>query len=296
MPATTPTLSYIMATKNKLPYLKIGLEKLIATKQPDEEILVADGASTDGTKEYLEGLKQAGKIDFYLSEPDYAESHALNKLFLVARGTLIKIINDDDAYYYPAVAVCKEFMLQHPEIDFLGTEGGSFKHESPQHQTIRQVAGYMENFKKWKEAGTPFEFAVLGLMLRRSSLPLLGLWDPSFKNADAEFTFRATAGKAKLAWCLSPTFVFIRTKEGVTMNNLQRMRRETLKLRKFYLNENPPSALIVSIKRVLSTLRSKFAAKQNSSADSPETWGGLYKEAETWLLQQNDGKETEFLF
>ena len=89
------TLSYIIATRNKLPYLKTGLKKLIAAKKPDEEILVADGASTDGTKEYLEELKKEGKIDFYLSEPDYAESHALNKLFLLANGTLIKIINDD---------------------------------------------------------------------------------------------------------------------------------------------------------------------------------------------------------
>ena len=81
-----PNLSYIIATKNKLPYLKIALEKLIANKKEGEEILVADGASTDGTKEYIEELERAGKIDFYISEPDYAESHALNKLFLKAQG------------------------------------------------------------------------------------------------------------------------------------------------------------------------------------------------------------------
>ena len=60
-------LSYIIATKNKLPYLKIALEKLIANKKEGEEILVADGASTDGTKEYIEELEHAGKIDFYIS-------------------------------------------------------------------------------------------------------------------------------------------------------------------------------------------------------------------------------------
>ena len=61
------TLSYVTATKNKLPYIKIGLGKLIAAKKSDEEILVADGASTDGTAEYLAELKAAGKIDYFVS-------------------------------------------------------------------------------------------------------------------------------------------------------------------------------------------------------------------------------------
>src|SRR3990167_8862320 len=122
-------LSYITATKNKLPYLKLGLEKVIAQKKPDEEILIADGGSTDGTREYLAELKVQGKIDYFVSEQDFGESHALNKLFLVAKGTLIKIINDDDAYYFPAIEACKEFMLAHSQIDILGMEGGSIKHK-----------------------------------------------------------------------------------------------------------------------------------------------------------------------
>ncbi|PIT96800.1 hypothetical protein COT82_00990 [Candidatus Campbellbacteria bacterium CG10_big_fil_rev_8_21_14_0_10_35_52] len=288
-------LSYIIATKNKLPYLKIGLEKLIANKKEGEEILVADGASTDGTKEYIEELERAGKIDFYISEPDYAESHALNKLFLKAQGEVIKIINDDDAYYFPVIEKCKNFMITHPEIDIMGMEGGSFKHETPRRQVLRQVKGYKENYLKWKKDKTPFEFAVLGLMFRRSSLPLLGFWDLSFKNADAEYTFRATASKAKLAWCLSPAFVFIRTKEGVTMNNMKRMHEETLRLRKFYLNENQPSKLLIAIKRPFRNFKDWLSVKEKSGDVSSGTWRELYDEAEKWLIDQNKNKEVEFL-
>ena|SRR3989344_379763 len=292
----TPNLSYLTVTKNKLPYFKIGIEKLIASKKPDEEILVADGASTDGTKEYLEELKKAGKIDFYLSEPDYAESHALNKLFLVAKGTLIKIINDDDAYYFPAIEASKKFMLEHQEIDILGMNGGSFKHDTPNTQVLRQVKGYEKNFMRWKKEGRPFEFAVLGLMFRRSALPLIGFWDLSFKNADAEFTFRATASKAKLAWCLSPAFVFIRTREGVTMNNMKRMREETLRLRKFYLNENPPSKILTAIKRPFRNFKERMAARNKVFNNSSGTWRELYDEAERWLIAQNKNKKVEFLY
>ena len=93
-------LSYIIATKNKLPYLKMGLEKLIANKKPDEEILVADGASTDGTKEYLERLRRDGKIEDFISEPDYGLAHALNKLVLRSNGELLKYLSDDDVFDY----------------------------------------------------------------------------------------------------------------------------------------------------------------------------------------------------
>src|SRR3989344_3681615 len=289
------TLSYIIATKNKLPYLRQGLEKLIASKKPDEEILVADGASTDGTKEYLAELKNAGKIDFYLSEPDYAESHALNKLFLIAKGTLIKIINDDDAYYFPAIEASKKFMIAHPEIGILGMNGGSFKHDTPQTQVLRKGEGYEENFMRWKKEGRPFEFAVLGLMFRRSLLPLLGFWDLSFKNADAEYTLRSTASKAKLAWCLSPAFVFIRTREGVTMNNMKRMREEALRLRKFYLNENPPSKLLTTIKRPSRNFKEWLAVRNKAPNPSSGTWQELYDEAEKWLIDQNKNKKAEFL-
>lgn len=295
--SNTISLSYIVATKNKLPYLKQGLEKLIAQKKSDEEILVVDGASTDGTKEYLEELKLEGKIDNYVSEPDYCESHALNKLFLKARGTLIKIITDDDAYHFQTINKCKEFMLSHPDIDILGMEGGSVKHATPNKLVVLRVAGYVDNYRKWKRDHTPFEFAGLGIMFRRASLPILGFWDLSFKNADAEYTFRSTAGPAKLAWCLSPAFVFIRTLEGVTLNNQERMFDETIRLRKFYLNEDPASQTKIAIKNILRNMKRILLLQKKIIPDGYSTpWKKLYIESEEWLIQKNKGREVKFLW
>jgi len=288
-------LSYLMVTKNKLRYFKHGLEKLIANKKDDEEILIGDGDSTDGTKEYLAEMKRLGKID-YISEPDYCESHALNKLFLKAKGTLIKIINDDDAYYFPAINACKLFMLAHPEIDILGTEGGSFKHETPDKLVLLQVSGYESNFRNWKTDHRPFEFAVLGIMFRRSSLPILGFWNLSFKNADAEYTFRSTAGPAKVAWCLSPTFVFIRTPEGVTLKNKSRMREEALRLRRLYLGEKIPSPFVTTIKKYARVIIYGGLFKKRVAGKGLSTpWEKLYSESEQWLLDTNKNRKVEFL-
>ncbi len=290
-----PRLTYLIVTKNKLKYFRQGLEELISNKLNDEEIIVGDGNSTDGTKEYLVKAKSEGKIEDFISESDYCESHALNKLFLKARGEIIKIINDDDAYYYPVINSCKEYMIANPDIDFMGMEGGSFKYQQAGKQTLLQVKGYIENFNKWKTNHTPFEFAVLGLMFRRTSLPLLGFWDLSFKNADAEFTFRATASKAKMAWCLNPAFVFIRTVEGVTMNNIQRMKNETIRLRKFYLNENPKSKIRLFIRNAFKNIRKWITATKSNTQYSDNSWPSLYKEAKNWLIENNKNRKVEII-
>ena len=57
-------LSYIIATRNRLPFLTITLEKLIRELLEDEEIVVIDGNSADGTKEYLLQLYNEGKIHY----------------------------------------------------------------------------------------------------------------------------------------------------------------------------------------------------------------------------------------
>jgi glycosyltransferase involved in cell wall biosynthesis len=290
-------LSYLTATKNKLPYFRIGIEKVIAQKKPDEEILVADGNSTDGTKEYLAKLKAEGKIDYFISESDFGESHALNKLFLVAKGTLIKIINDDDAYYFPAIEACKKFMLEHPEIDILGMEGGSVKHSTPKELYVSQVGGYKDGWVKWAKDHTPFDSSVLGLLFRRSSLPVLGFWNLSFTMADTEYTFRVTAGKANIAWYTGSAYVYIKNQDGVTWVRRNRVANEIARLKKFYLNEDPAPWVkrkLSALKQKVMTMRAKQEYGDLSSFMTP--WPEMVKMSEKWLQERSRVEKPEFLY
>ncbi len=65
-----PNLSYIVVTYNKLKYLKELLATVVSSKQKDEEIIVIDGGSNDGTAAYLEEMFQRGNIEQYVSEKD----------------------------------------------------------------------------------------------------------------------------------------------------------------------------------------------------------------------------------
>ena len=294
MPAeNATTLSYIITTKNKLPYLKESMERLLQHVKGGEEIIVADAESTDGTKEFLNDLKQSGKIEYFVSEPDFGESHGLNKLLLVARGTLIKIITDDDVFHYPAIEACKKFMLAETQIDMVSTEGG-FKDQNIA-TSVRPLA-YEQGYRQWQKDHTPFSFCGLGTMIRRSSLPLLGLWNPSFRRADAEFSLRVTAGKANIAWYTGYSFVNISNPQSVSLVYMKKIKDETDRLNKFYLNKNPDSFIVEKLKVLRNKIRSGFFGKKPSSAAFQAQWPKLSADALKWLEEMNATGNPEFLW
>ncbi|MCR4276193.1 MAG: glycosyltransferase [Candidatus Parcubacteria bacterium] len=204
------TLSYIIVTYNKLPYLKTVIADLLAHKKEDEEIIVVDGGSSDGTPAYLEERLRCGDIERYVSERDLGQSHAINKGMLMARGTLFKILNDDDTYYFDKIEVCKEFMLKHPEIDALGTNGIS--HDGKEYHRE-------EDFLMWKTLSYhPFQIAEQGLLLRRDSIPVFGLADTASRFWEGDFTLRLTSGKARLAWYTGITWKHVFNQDSVSVN------------------------------------------------------------------------------
>lgn len=191
-------LSYVLTTFNKLPYLKQVVERLVAARQPDEEIVVADGGSKDGTPEYLQGLFDAGLIQQYVSERDKGEAHGFNKAMLRARGELLKLVTDDDAFSYAAIGEAKRFMLAHPEVDVLTGNTGLIHLEKLESATLYDDVA--ENFRRWLDHQEVVWMIGLPLIIRRNSLALTGLFHTGVVQVDTEFTYRITSLNVNLAW------------------------------------------------------------------------------------------------
>jgi len=175
---------------------------------------VIDGNSTDGAKEFLQQLFNEGKIDNFLSEPDHNQADAWNKAFLLAKGTLIKKIIDDDVHDYQAIEKCKNFMLANNAIDICLSNDLQSSLNNP----VKVWSGCrLEQYDKWKEGKVKsFTFSDLTILIRRSSLSFMGLFDTQFKMLDWEYALRVSYLQAGIAYYTGYNAMGITTPGNVT--------------------------------------------------------------------------------
>ncbi len=227
------SLSYVLTTFNKFQYLQVTLPLLINACKPDEEIVIVDGGSNDGSAGFLQDLFERCKIHQLISERDRGEAHGTNKGLLMAKGKLVKIISDDDVYSYENIQVCKNFMLNNPDIDLLATSGfylNVLARDKIKIHSNDQLLAY----QIWVHNKQPFLFTGLGIMLRRKSISLLGLFDSSYFIVDFEYSLRVTSGNAKLAWYSGYTFVNIINPSSNSHKHWIRLYNEKERLIKLY--------------------------------------------------------------
>lgn len=110
-------ISYIVITKNRASLLDAFLTRARELVGAQDELIVIDGASSDGTKKVVQ--KYADLVDIFVSEKDRCANEACNKGILLARGKYIKLLLDDDIYYRDAMEKAVEVMEKHPEVDML---------------------------------------------------------------------------------------------------------------------------------------------------------------------------------
>ncbi len=225
-----------MTTFNKLPYLKVTLPYLIAACKADEEIVIVDGGSTDGTKEYLEALFQEKKIHQFISEKDFGEAHGTNKGFLLAKGEVLKIITDDDIFDYIIIAECKKIMFADKAIDVIGTDGISCN--LLQKEINFDITNYTELIKNWKLNNGNCWFCGLSLMIRKTSLAYLGLFHTNFTMVDFEYISRISVLKPNLKFCSSYSYANIVSESSNSIKKIEKLNSEKKRLNQFYFNKN----------------------------------------------------------
>ncbi len=112
-----PSISVVIATRNRAQTLRRTLEKLFESGYPDLEVIVVDGASTDGTVDLLRSYEN--RITRWVSEPDEGEYWAYNKGIRMATGEIVKLMSDDDVLRPKAFRLAAEYFTSHPETDIV---------------------------------------------------------------------------------------------------------------------------------------------------------------------------------
>lgn len=109
-PAPTFDLTVVTVCRNVLPALKRTVASVLGQKATfphlSIEHVVVDGASTDGTPAWLQEMKEAGKIETAISEPDKGIYDAMNKGINLARGAAVLFLNADDTFTHEDLTPC----------------------------------------------------------------------------------------------------------------------------------------------------------------------------------------------
>lgn len=312
MPSTNPRrISYILCTKNKLPQLKCTVPDLLAGCTQEDEIIVFDGQSTDGSQEYLHGLFEEGKFSVYRSEPDRNQAHALNKAIFCARGEIIKVVLDDDVLDYGFMQKCADFFRTHPEIDALGANIGLAG--DPGMPPIVWDLSRQQGFESWLKGGKPFWFQDQSFTYRRSSIPIVGLWHTGVNCIDVEMTLRLTSlRQTKLAWHTGNVAVRITNAASLSLHAqyVSKVPADLRRIHVFYGVECPPEwrlpgstfEKIRNAARLRTRLRNllKAAADRKKGIEPPEPgdarpFAEIYKQCKQWLSEKNQGGDHQFL-
>ena len=110
-----PRISVIIPSYNQGSFIRQTLDSVLEQRYPNLELIVMDGGSKDHTVDILE--EYSSNLSQWASEPDDGQSHAINKGFAVATGSLVGWLNSDDLYLPKSMFRAASYMIEHPACD-----------------------------------------------------------------------------------------------------------------------------------------------------------------------------------
>jgi glycosyltransferase involved in cell wall biosynthesis len=104
-----PLFSVVIPTYNCLPLLKQAIQSVLSQTEQDFEILVVDNSSTDGTKVYLDSLKEP-RIHSFEVENSGVIALSRNVGIKNATGAWVCFLDADDIWYKNKLETCHEYI------------------------------------------------------------------------------------------------------------------------------------------------------------------------------------------
>lgn len=114
--STMPRVSIFMFCRNARETIKRALDSLVAQTYPNIEIVVQDGASTDGT---LDIIRSYGDRISLESRPDSGTNEAFLAALRRCAGEIVGSCLADEELLPDAVATAVEYFQTHPDVDAL---------------------------------------------------------------------------------------------------------------------------------------------------------------------------------
>jgi len=142
-----PRISIVTPSYNQAQFLEETICSILDQGYPNLEYIVIDGGSTDNSVDIIR--KYEKHIDFWVSESDRGQSHAINKGIQRCTGDIFNWINSDDLLMPGALRAVAEAWRESPGNIVSGNaeffnESGVFRCEKAQAQTLRNFVRFWE--------------------------------------------------------------------------------------------------------------------------------------------------------
>jgi len=109
-----PKITIVTPSYNQGNYLEETIRSVLLQNYPNLEYIIIDGGSTDNTKNIIK--KYENWITYWISEPDYGQSNAINKGMRQSTGQILNWINSDDIFLPKAFYYVARYLKSHPKV------------------------------------------------------------------------------------------------------------------------------------------------------------------------------------
>lgn len=120
----TPKISIVIPSYNKVKYIQKTLDSIVTQNYVNFEVIIQDGASTDGTLEIIKKYaKKYPRLIAFESKKDGGQLEAINKGLKKAKGEMIAYINADDVYTKGAFESVVGHYIENPNAFWFAGKG-----------------------------------------------------------------------------------------------------------------------------------------------------------------------------
>lgn len=114
--AATPVFSILVPSYNPAPFFENAMNSALEQMGPDDELLIQDAGSNDGTQDHIAELQKDPRVKAVIA-PDGGQSDALNRALARAKPSWVVWLNSDDVLLPGALDALREAITARPDAD-----------------------------------------------------------------------------------------------------------------------------------------------------------------------------------